>query len=252
MNEGFARSEAQFNLITRDCSEKCANQSIAEVKGVSGTFAESGGQFNLIAKDSEKTNARQSIAEGKGLNEAFVGSEAQFNVITKDSEKTNARQSIAEGKGLNEAFVGSEAQFNVITKDSEKNVRYNEGDCVTVLIEDKRGQNGASELSINDNKDGVYTISYSPREQGRCSIIVKVNGEHVYDSPFSLFVKAPKQALGSQNLSTWVKKWRRAFSLPKLSFVLFSFTGAGNLYTVFGIRTNSAQIYSNFWRTRFV
>jgi len=219
VNEGFARSEAQFNLITRDCSEKCANQSIAEVKGVSGTFAESGGQFNLIAKDSEKTNARQSIAEGKGLNEAFVGSEAQFNVITKDSEK---------------------------------NVRYNEGDCVTVLIEDKRGQNGASELSINDNKDGVYTISYSPREQGRCSIIVKVNGEHVYDSPFSLFVKAPKQALGSQNLSTWVKKWRRAFSLPKLSFVLFSFTGAGNLYTVCGIRTNSAQIYSNFWRTRFV
>ena len=148
-----------------------------------------------------KTNERQYIAEGKGVNDEFAESEAQFNSTARNSEKTNARQSIAEGKGLNEAFTGSKAQFNLITKDSEKIVRYNQRDRVTVLVQDERGLDCTTEVQINDNKDGVYTISYSPRRKGRCSIIVKVNNDHICGSPFSVLIKSGGQALSSRDLS---------------------------------------------------
>ena len=39
------------------------------------------------------------------------------------------------------------------------------------------------------NKDGSYKITYSPKDQGRYRVTVKVNGKHVLDSPFSIDVK---------------------------------------------------------------
>ena len=44
-------------------------------------------------------------------------------------------------------------------------------------------------MRINDNIDGSYEISYSPKVQGKYKVTVKVNGKHVLDSPFSIEVK---------------------------------------------------------------
>ena len=105
-------------------------------------------------------------------------------------QQTKASQSVAEGKGLEEGKVGGEAQFVLITRNAEGRQCYNKHDCVTVEIRDEQGRECATEMQINDNKDGSYKISYSLRDQGRYKVTVKVNGQHVRDSPFSCQVKS--------------------------------------------------------------
>ena len=114
-------------------------------------------------------------------------------------QQTKASQSITEGKGLNETFAGRETEFTLITKTAERKQCYNKRDRVTVEIRDERGRECGTEVRISDNKNGQYKISYSLKEQGRYSITIKVNGEHVRDSPYDLLVKAGEQALSSGN-----------------------------------------------------
>ena len=123
-------------------------------------------------------------------------------------QQTKASQSIAEGKGLNEAFAGHEAQFTLTTRNAQGKQCYNKNDVATVEIRDKRERECVAEVRINDNTNGIYNISYSPRVQGRWSIIVKENGEHVHGSPFPLLVKAYEQAVISRNLSSQGKSSR--------------------------------------------
>ena len=103
--------------------------------------------------------------------------------------RTKASESVADGKGLNEGTVGREVQFNLITRNANKRQCYNNDDNVTVEIRDEQGQECVTKVQIDDKKDGVYSISYSPRVQGRCNLSIKVNGEHVQGSPFSVLVK---------------------------------------------------------------
>ena len=103
--------------------------------------------------------------------------------------QTKANQSVAEGKGLEEGFVNHKAQFTLTTRDAERRQCYNEDDHVTVEITDEHGRECMTEVQINDNKDGLYQISYSPRDLGRFKVTVKVNGHHVQNSPFTVVVK---------------------------------------------------------------
>ena len=126
--------------------------------------------------------------------------------------QTKASQSIAEGKGLNETFARRETAFILATKTAEGRQCYNKRDRVTVEIRDEQGRECGREVRINDNKNGQYKISYSLKEQGRYSIIIKVNGEHVRVSPYDLLVKSfqfkPVLSFGKQGSSAGM------FNLP--------------------------------------
>ena len=100
-----------------------------------------------------------------------------------------AIESIAEGKGLREGTVGRKAQFNLTTRNTNKKQCYDERDNVTVEMRDGHGRECVTNVQIDDNKDGIYNISYSPNGQGSCKLSIKLNGEHVRDSPFSVLVK---------------------------------------------------------------
>jgi len=104
-------------------------------------------------------------------------------------QQTEASQSVAEGKGIQEGTVGVESQFVLTTKNTVGRQCYSKHDRVKVEISDEQGRECATEVRINDNKDGSYKISYSPKEQGRYKVTVKVNGKHVLKSPFSIEVK---------------------------------------------------------------
>ena len=104
-------------------------------------------------------------------------------------QQTEVSESVAEGKGLQEGRVGVEAQFVLTTRTAEGEQCYNNHDRVTVEIRDEQGRECATEVRINDNKDGSYKISYSPKDQGKYKVTVKVNGKHVRDSPFCIDVK---------------------------------------------------------------
>ena len=138
----------------------------------------------------------------------FVQNQKLLDTVTSEEigileirHQTKASQSIAEGKGLNETFAGHETQLTLTTNTTEGRLCYNKRDRVTVEIRDQRGRECGTEVRISDNKNGQYKISYSLKEQGRNSIIIKVNGEHVRGSPYDLLVKASEQAISSGNLS---------------------------------------------------
>ena len=87
-------------------------------------------------------------------------------------------------------------------------LRYNKHYRVTVEIRDEQGRECATEVRINDNKDGSYKISYSPKAQGKYKVTVKVNGEHVLDSPFPIevtesFQLTPVFSFGKTRFVCW-------------------------------------------------
>ena len=109
--------------------------------------------------------------------------------VVEIAHQTKASQSVVEGKGLEEAIANRQAQFSLSTRDSKGRQCYNEGDHVTVEIIDEQGRDCATELQIIDNKDGLYKISYSPRNEGKRKVTIKVNGVHVHGSQFIVLVK---------------------------------------------------------------
>ena len=109
--------------------------------------------------------------------------------VVEIAHQTKASQSVAEGKGLEEAIANRQAQFSLTSRDFKGRQCYNKGDQVTVEIMDEQGRDCATDLQTIDNKDGLYKISYSLRDEGRCKAIVKINGEHVHGSQFTVRVK---------------------------------------------------------------
>ena len=111
---------------------------------------------------------------------AFVENQKLLNTIEAEEigslrvvHQTKSSQSVAEGMGLEEGFVNYIAHFSLITRDAERRQCYSKHDDVTVEITDELGQECVTEVQIEDNKDGLYQISYSPRDVGRLKVTVK-------------------------------------------------------------------------------
>ena len=126
----------------------------------------------------------------------FVENQKMLDVVNgeeigflEEGYRTKPRKSLAEGEGKKEGTVGRKAQFNLITRNAVRKKVYNEEDRVTVEIKDEQEQECVTELRIDDNKDGIYNMSYFPRVQGTINLLVKVNGEHIHGSPFAVIVK---------------------------------------------------------------
>ncbi|KAL9956599.1 hypothetical protein ACROYT_G038095 [Oculina patagonica] len=102
---------------------------------------------------------------------------------------TNAQQSSAEGKGISEATVGLEARFVLTTRNAEGEQCYEERDHVTAEIRTHRDQDCETKVRVHDYRDGTFKISYFAKQTGKCEGSVKVNEEHVCDSPFNIQVK---------------------------------------------------------------
>ena len=116
------------------------------------------------------------------------GEELGF-LCTEEGYRKKPSKFLAEGKGLKEGTVGRKAQFNLITRNAVRKKVYNEEDRVTVEIKDEHEQECVTELRIDDNKDGIYNISYFPSVQRTIKLLVKVNGVHIHGSPFAVIVK---------------------------------------------------------------
>ena len=96
---------------------------------------------------------------------------------------------LAEGEGLKEGTVGRKAQFNLFTRNAERKQWYNEHDRVKVEIKDEQKRECVTQVKIDDNRNGMYKIIYFPRVQGTFKLLVKVNGEHISCSPFTVTLK---------------------------------------------------------------
>ena len=88
---------------------------------------------------------------------------------------TAPRRSVAEGNGLHAAEVGRESKFTVETKDVEEKLFYCADDQVAVSIQSPTG--GELEKTIEDSKDGKYTVKYRAGSVGQLDVVITVNGE---------------------------------------------------------------------------
>ena len=143
-------------------------------------------------------NETQPIVHDRSSLQAFVfvDNQKMLDVVNgekigflEEDNRTKAKESLAKGKGLKEGTVGRKVQFNLITRNAVREKVYNEEDRVTVEIKDEQEQECVTELRIDDNKDGIYNISYFPSVQRTIKLLVKVNGEHIHGSPFAVTVK---------------------------------------------------------------
>ena len=107
----------------------------------------------------------------------------------EEPSQTKASESLAEGEGLKEGTVARKAQFNLITRNAERKQWYDERDRVTVEIKDEQERECVTQVKINDNKNGIYKMTYFPIVQGTFKLLVKVNGEHISCSPFTVILK---------------------------------------------------------------
>ena len=126
----------------------------------------------------------------------FVENQKMLDVVNgeeigflKEGYRTKAKESQAGGEGLKEGIVARKAEFNLITRNTERTQWYGEHDRVTVEIKDEQERECVTEVRIDDNKDGIYNISYFPSVQRTIKLLVKVNGEHIHGSPFTLILK---------------------------------------------------------------
>ena len=129
-------------------------------------------------------------------NFVFVENQKVLDIVNKEEIgfwkepfRTKASESLAEGEGLKEGIVARKAQFNLTTRNAKRKQGYNKHDHVTVEIKDEKGQECVTEVRINNNKDGTYKVTYYPRVQGTFKLLVKVNGEHISCSPFTVILK---------------------------------------------------------------
>ena len=170
--------EKAEKLLTRSI-----NAELVQLKKSLEIILEGVDQTEPIDGDPEGLLVRLTFVENQKLLNTFKTQEIGS---LENLHQTKASQCIAEGKGLEEGTVGGEAQFNLTTRNAQARQCYNKHDRVTVEIRDDQGQECETEVRINDNKDGSYKISYSPKEQGRYKVTLKLNGGHVLGSPFTV------------------------------------------------------------------
>ena len=109
--------------------------------------------------------------------------------VLEEAFRTKASESLAEGEGLKEGTVARKAQFNLITRNEERKQCYDERDRVTIEIKDDQERECVTEVQINNNENGIYKVTYYPRVHGTFKLLVKVNGEHISCSPFTVILK---------------------------------------------------------------
>jgi len=90
----------------------------------------------------------------------------------------------AEGEGLAHAVSGSQSAFKVITRDSKGNLVGKGGNKVEVSLKGPEKLEG----TVTDKHDGTYEAHYTPLLAGNYSLRVKVDNQHIKDSPFKLAV----------------------------------------------------------------
>ena len=167
------------------CLTRSTNAEVVQLKQSLDSIFDGIVQTDPTVRDIEALPALVFV-ENQKLLDIVNGEEIGF---LENSHQTKASEFIAEGNGLNEGTVGREAQFNLTTKSANKRQCYNKRDRVTVEMTDDQGRECVTEVRVEDKKTGSYHISYFPRVQGRYKLSIKVNGEHVQGSPFTVLVK---------------------------------------------------------------
>ena len=156
-------------------------------------------QFNTVQDEAVCDGLRQveDKLEDPG-NFVFIANKKLIDQVSSDGvgsfflSKTKSNNSGAVGKGITDVTVGLKAQFVLTTRSAENKRCYEQFTSVSMEMRNDQGHDCATGVQVQDNEDGSYNISYFAKEAGACRTSVRINGEHVSGSPFTVQVK-PRQ-----------------------------------------------------------
>ena len=135
----------------------------------------------------------------ESMNKENIGTFKYFPTMTRP------HLSCVSGRGISEFCIGLEANILVTTKNGKGEQCYEEGDSVTVDIEEASIFARETETQVQNNRDGTYKITYFRKNWYTRPVSVKINGEHVHGSPFTVEAKhrefKPVLSFGQQGSS---------------------------------------------------
>ena len=118
----------------------------------------------------------------------------QFGTIR--TSNASPEKSYATGKGLEVAVRGEKATTIVHVCDEEGRVCHEPVESLTCELTSDTNRD-KMKGSVKKRKDGQFEMSYQPSSRGRHQLHIKVEGEHIKGSPFSVTVKLPVRELGA-------------------------------------------------------
>ena len=135
----------------------------------------------------------------ESMNNENIGTFKYFPTMTRP------HLSCVSGRGISEFCIGLEANILVTTKNGKGEQCYEEGDSVTVDTEEASIFAREIETRVQNNRDGTYKITYFSKNWYTRPVSVKINGEHVHGSPFTVEAKQrefrPVLSFGQQGSS---------------------------------------------------
>ena len=118
----------------------------------------------------------------------------QFGTIC--TSNASPEKTYATGKGLEVAVRGEKATAIVHVCDEEGRVCPEPVESLTCELTSDTNRD-KMKGSVKKRKDGQFEMSYQASSRGRHQLHIKVKGEHIKGSPFSVTVKLPVQELGT-------------------------------------------------------
>ncbi len=110
----------------------------------------------------------------------------------------NAAKTLAYGPGLenNKNRDGEPTSFTIETRDKDGKPVKEKGAGLPFKV-DVQGPKGPVPHKIRDNKDGTYTVDYTPLDHGDHDIDITLDKEHVADAPYHIRVLPTTNAKGT-------------------------------------------------------
>jgi len=129
-------------------------------------------------------------------------------------QDVSASQSTVSGPGLEHAKTGEPAEFTIQARDSSGAPVVRGGDKFTVKVGNPEGM--PVETKVKDNKDGTYTVTYTPYAPGNHKVEVALLSKSVGKSPYSVPVTAGQAGvMGHYEMEVW-RELNKARMNPRL------------------------------------
>ncbi|XP_051714722.2 E3 ubiquitin-protein ligase TRIM45 isoform X2 [Oryctolagus cuniculus] len=106
-----------------------------------------------------------------------------------NTKEVDPAKCVLQGEDLHRAREKQTASFTLLCKDSAGESMGRGGDDIHVAVVPKDKKDSAVRTVVQDNKDGTYYVSYTPKEPGLYTVWVCVKEQHVQGSPFTVTVR---------------------------------------------------------------
>lgn len=105
------------------------------------------------------------------------------------TQEVDPAKCVLQGEDLQKAREKQTASFTLFCKDAAGESMGRGGDDIRVTVVPNDKKDSPVRTTVQDNKDGTYYVSYTPKEPGVYTVLVCVKEQHVQGSPFTVTVR---------------------------------------------------------------